>query len=119
MHASRKKAEVSVLDGTGAAFYTQEEKKRALLRKIPVSTARAKMCFCLKRWTLRRVELTKHDDDAQEVGPMMCKQCFGIVEAPQGNIMNLYNHFHHHHNIKDAMKDREPHQETPATGRGF
>ncbi|KAI5085553.1 zinc finger BED domain-containing protein 1-like, partial [Silurus meridionalis] len=48
----------------------------------------------------------KPDDDAQRV--VICKQCFGIVAAPQGNTTNLYNHLRRHHKIQYelAMKDK-------------
>ncbi len=48
----------------------------------------------------------KSQDDAQRV--VICKQCFGIVAAPQGNTTNLYNHLKRHHRIQYelAMKDK-------------
>ncbi|XP_073708964.1 E3 SUMO-protein ligase ZBED1-like [Garra rufa] len=48
----------------------------------------------------------KPEDDAQTV--IICKQCFGIVAAPQGNTTNLYNHLKRHHKIQYelAMKDK-------------
>ncbi|KAI5107252.1 zinc finger BED domain-containing protein 1-like [Silurus meridionalis] len=48
----------------------------------------------------------KPDDDAQRV--VICKQCFGIVAAPQGNTTNLYNHLRRRHKIQYelAMKDK-------------
>ncbi len=44
----------------------------------------------------------KSQDDAQRV--VICKQCFGIVAAPQGNTTNLYNHLKRHHRIQTAVR---------------
>lgn len=48
----------------------------------------------------------KPEDDAQRV--IICKQCFCIVAAPQGNTTNLYNHLKRHHKIQYelAMRDK-------------
>ncbi len=44
----------------------------------------------------------KLDDDAQRI--IICMQCFGIVTAPQGNTMSLYNKLRHHHKIQYELQ---------------
>jgi len=56
----------------------------------------------------------KPDDDAQ--GVILCKQCFGIVAATQGNTTNLYNHLKRHHKVEYdlAMKDKQTTSQNPS-----
>ncbi|XP_060785451.1 E3 SUMO-protein ligase ZBED1-like [Neoarius graeffei] len=40
----------------------------------------------------------KPDDDKQS--EVHCKVCSALIEAPQGNTINLYNHLKHHHKVE-------------------
>lgn len=55
----------------------------------------------------------KPSNDVQ--GVIICKQCFGIVAALQGNSMDLYNHLKRHHKIQYelAMKDKQTTSQKP------
>ncbi len=83
-HVDKQEGEVSLLDGAGAAFYTQK-KKLSATDKNPVGNSGSDDVLV----KLFSVELFrfKPDKDARE--EIICKQCFGFVAAPQGYTTNL------------------------------
>ncbi len=85
---SRREAEVSLLDGAGATFYTQK-KKMSTVEESPVSESESNDVLMPEEGghsNLWNFFGFKPHDGAQ--GIIICEQCFGII-TQQGNTPNL------------------------------